>query len=157
MGTETCWFCDTPVGPGEYLRFGMHRDVAYTPLVIALHTRWHTTQVAVPRCERCGTGHAIERVARWTFTGSALITGLPSVLALMGYATGDPWVDTWQFVFPWAWTLACLALWLGIRQHGFGWHRLAPRPERHARAHPGVAELAGDGWKYGDGPPGSGW
>ncbi|MFC7328816.1 hypothetical protein [Marinactinospora rubrisoli] len=155
MSANECWFCATPTRNGEYLHFGMHRDVRYTPLVIALHTRWATTTAYVPRCERCMSGHVIEKWTRWIFAGSALVTGLPTVLMLGSNLSGEPWADQWQIIFPWIWTLSWLVLWLGVRQHWFGWHRLAPRPERHARRHPAVVRLAEDGWKYGGGPPGS--
>ncbi|MFC3999039.1 hypothetical protein ACFOVU_24185 [Nocardiopsis sediminis] len=156
MSVDACWFCAAPVGPGERLLVGMQRDVRYTHLVVAVHTRWQQTWVSVPRCGRCTFGHAVERVTRWIFVASAAITGLPTVLMLLGYATGEPWADTWQFIFLWAWALATLVLWRGVRRHRFGWHRLAPRPERYVREHPAVAELTEDGWQYG-GPPGWTW
>ncbi|RCV54294.1 hypothetical protein DEF23_16165 [Marinitenerispora sediminis] len=93
-------------------------------------------------------------MSRWIFVASALVTGLPTVLMVGSNLGGSPWADQWQIAIPWAWTLVWLVLWAGVRQHWFGWRRLAPRPERHAREHPAVAELAADGWKYGGAPTG---
>ncbi|MDA0563866.1 hypothetical protein LG943_05925 [Streptomonospora sp. S1-112] len=155
MNAVECWFCSTPIRGGRFLRFDMYRNAQYTPLLVAVHARWEQAWVNIPRCERCGFGHGVERVTRWILAGSAVVTVLPTLLMTGSYLGGEPWADSWQIVYPWIWTLAWLGLWLGIRQHRIPWRRLAPRPERHARAHPGVRALAEEGWKPG-GPFGPG-
>ncbi|MBV2364510.1 hypothetical protein ACFPZ0_05875 [Streptomonospora nanhaiensis] len=149
MNPVECWFCSGPIRGGDYLRFDMYRNAQYTPLLVAVHVRSERAWVNIPRCARCWFGHGVERVTRWVFLGSALVTGLPTVLMAGSYLGGDPWADSWQIVFPWIWTLAWLGLWLGVRQHRLPWRFLAPRPERHAREHPAVAALAEEGWKPG--------
>ncbi|WP_461002418.1 hypothetical protein [Streptomonospora sediminis] len=157
MSANKCWFCAAPTRRDEYWRFDMHRNADYslTPLIVVIESRWEQVSVPVPRCERCRVGHGIEKGLRWILIGSALVTGLPSVLMVISYLNGEPWADSWQIVFPWFWTLAVLWLWWGVRRRWFGWRRLAPRPERHARAYPAVVELAEGGWKYGAGPHGT--
>jgi hypothetical protein len=144
MTLGRCWFCGAPAHAGDQLRFGMHRDLRQTFVVVGVYQRWKVTSVPVPRCRRCRIGHGIEQAVFYVLAGSAAITGL----MLVAWVGSRPWADEWQVPLPVVWTLAWFTLWWGIRRHWFRWHRLAPRPQRYAREFPAVQDLVEDGWKY---------
>jgi hypothetical protein len=71
-----------------------------------------------------------------------------TAFSLFVWVVSRPWADEWELVIPVVWTLWWLLLWLGVRQHWFGWGWPAPRPRHYAREYPDVEELAEDGWNY---------
>jgi hypothetical protein len=126
----------------------MHRDLTTTSFVVGIRRRWKTISVGVPRCRRCRIGHGIEQAVFLVMASSAGLTAF----MLFVWVISRPWDDEWELAVPVAWTVGWLSLWSGVRQHWFGWHRLAPRPRRYACEYPVVEELAADGWNYRAGP-----
>ncbi|MFJ2346819.1 hypothetical protein [Streptomyces antimycoticus] len=152
--TRQCWFCGSEATAMRHDRVvGLHRDVQSNPTwYLGIRTKWQSDSVRVPRCERCHHGHIIEQ------SMMAL-----SVAAPIAYAAGGQ-LDTLLGILPsasggrvnasiWA-VVACLPtlMWLATRQAWLPWNRLAPRRLRHARRHPAVQQLRGDGWHYRPGP-----
>jgi len=94
----------------------------------------------------------VDQTARYVLIGSAAVTGLMLLAWGASRAGGEPWADEWQLFIPVVWTVIWLLLWRAVRQRWFKSRWLAPRPQRYAREHPAVQELAAEGWEQRDGP-----
>ncbi|GAA0565651.1 hypothetical protein A8924_5739 [Saccharopolyspora erythraea NRRL 2338] len=147
-----CWFCDAPASPADRVDVVLSRDRTQTFIVIGFYETWRQTYRFVPRCRRCRNGHGLERGLRRVLIGSAAFTGLMLLPLAAGNLSGEPWKDQWLAVFPVLLTLGLLMLWWGVLDSWFGWHRLAPRPERYALEHPAVQEMFEEGWGGGTSP-----
>ncbi|TWE30093.1 hypothetical protein FHX69_2790 [Prauserella muralis] len=131
-----------PTDGGHHLQLSLRRDMRDTFVVVGVYQRWKQLSVVVPRCRRCRVGHRIEQSVFWVLVGSAVLLGL------MLLAGALAWAKLWELALVVLWVVAWLLLWWGVRQHWFRWPFLAPKPERHAREHPGVQELVADGWQH---------
>ncbi|QUH05814.1 hypothetical protein HUO13_06760 [Saccharopolyspora erythraea] len=127
----------------------LSRDRTQTFIVIGIYETWRQAYRIVPRCGRCRIGHSLERGLRRVLIGSAAFTGLMLLPLAASNLSGEPWKDQWLAVFPVLLTMGLLVLWWGVLDNWFGWHRLAPRPERYALEHPAVQEMFEEGWEGG--------
>ena len=142
---EDCWFCGRARDERHDFRVGLHRDVETKNYAVVISDQWQRRDVVVPRCRRCRVGHGLETLL--------LVIGIPAVAwaagllidGLTGAAGTDP-LDRGNvaaivaFALPFA---GWVALVLGL----FGLRR-----RRYVRRHPAVANLLGDGWRYGGAP-----
>lgn len=142
---EDCWFCGRARDERHGFRVGLHRDVETKNYAIVISDQWQRRDVVVPRCRRCRVGHGLETLL--------LVIGIPAIAwgtgllidGLTGAAGADP-LDRGNVAAIVAFALP-LAGWVALVLGLFGLRR-----RRYVRRHPAVANLLGDGWRYGGAP-----